>query len=279
MSNIPSYRSYESAIKDFAIWQSNKEQDINILLIDYFQYLHNLKNEEGNNKYAPTTLRSKHSIFKLFWKMTGRGDLDYVCPIIDKNIKIWTKGYSVKKALAFTKDQLIQYHSIPHLHNPKYLTIKVYSIIAVSFAARSSEPHLINWEDVEKINDDYYKIRYHRVKQSTSTSNIANSVLIIGAREIRILDEYVSVFQRNERRGRFFRYLKLDRDYNIKATDNVIGKNPCQSFGKQMATQLGLPNATDYTGHCWRHTAITLCGDNNMSADNIAVNVSGKKLY
>ena len=68
-----------------------------------------------------------------------------------KNIKIWAKGYEVKKALAFTKDQLLQYHNIPYDHNPKYLTIKAYSIIAVSFAARSSETHLIYWEDIEKL--------------------------------------------------------------------------------------------------------------------------------
>ena len=120
MSNIPSHKSYQNLIKDFVYRQWDRQDDLNRLPIDYFQHLHNLKNKSGDDKYAPTTIRSKYSIFKTFWKMTGRGDLDYSCPIIEKNIKIWAKEYEVKKALAFTKDELLPYHNIPHDYNPKY---------------------------------------------------------------------------------------------------------------------------------------------------------------
>jgi hypothetical protein len=79
-----------------------------------------------------------------------------------------------------------------------------------------------------------------------------------------------------DRKGRFFKYFKLDEDGNIQTTESVIGKNHCQNFGKRIATILQLPNATNYTGHCWRHTAVNICGDKNMSADQICVNVTGK---
>ena len=74
--------------------------------------------------------------------MTGRGYLSLTCPIIEKNIKIWSKGYMIRNACAFTKNQLLEFQNVSHINNPIILTMKVYSVLAVSFAARSSETHL-----------------------------------------------------------------------------------------------------------------------------------------
>jgi len=54
-------------------------------------------------------------------------------------------------------------------------------------------------------------------------------------------------------------------------------KKSLSKLGKRISFILQLPNATNYTGHCWIHTAVNLCGDKNMSVDQICVNVTGMK--
>jgi len=70
---------------------------------------------------------------------------------------------------------LYEYFSKPHLHNPTYLTTKTSAAISTPFVAKSSKPHQLKWEDIEKLN--FYKIKYHLVKQSTSRSNVSNVVI------------------------------------------------------------------------------------------------------
>jgi len=74
MQNIPSSKPYINCVKEFAYWQHDKVENMNILITNYFQYRHSVTLTDGKNQYAPISLKSKYSINQ-FWKMTGRGDL------------------------------------------------------------------------------------------------------------------------------------------------------------------------------------------------------------
>jgi len=63
-------------------------------LIDYFQYNHDLKDDEGNPFYAPTTMRTWVSVFQAFYLHTNRGVLKNKIPIINTKLDQWEKLHS-----------------------------------------------------------------------------------------------------------------------------------------------------------------------------------------
>ena len=54
MQNIPSSKAYVNCVKEFAYWQHDKVENMNILVTNYFQYLHSLALTDGKiNMYQP----------------------------------------------------------------------------------------------------------------------------------------------------------------------------------------------------------------------------------
>ena len=83
----------------------------------------------------------------------------------------------------------------------------------------------------------------------------------------------------NNRSGRFFRYLTIDKKTGkIVSTNKQIGKHTCEAFGKEIAAFLGLPNPNDYTVQCWRGTASTFLADAGLSLVKIK-GVTGNNEY
>jgi len=106
LKDFKSKRLYEQRIQDFAafIFRSTGKKLLEFecdeligLLIRYFDFNHGLKNPEGTQKYAGTTLRSWFSIFLKFWRYTGRGNLREQALIIEDNIGKWEKEQTVVK--------------------------------------------------------------------------------------------------------------------------------------------------------------------------------------
>jgi hypothetical protein len=50
LDGFKSRKVYENVIKDYAQWQNEKDGDYVQLLIQYFDYLHNLKSEKDDRK-------------------------------------------------------------------------------------------------------------------------------------------------------------------------------------------------------------------------------------
>jgi hypothetical protein len=60
----------------------------------------------------------------------------------------WEKGYSEVHSATFTKDQLLCYHRVASDLDGDVILNKAYSVIAISFATRSSESHTLEWKYV-----------------------------------------------------------------------------------------------------------------------------------
>ena len=187
MQNIPSSKPYINCVKEFAYWQHDKVENMNILITNYFQYLHSLTLSDGKNQYVPTSLKSKYSINQ-FWKITGRGDLSLTCPIIEKNLIIWSKGYMIRKAFAFTKNQLLRISKLFPISTILLFWLWKY-IASLRYHSQLDQVKHIWLTGLTSKKYQPYLIKNHRLKQSDPTSNLSNSHIISGDIEVNILDE------------------------------------------------------------------------------------------
>eukprot|EP01035_Chromulina_nebulosa_P019217 gene19217-25068_t len=156
LNNFPSKKFYESRVNNFNQWVSSKgSNDLIKLLIDYFEEKYNEIDQSGN-------LKEK-------------------APIIESNISKWEKTYNVTKSKTLTKDDLRLLHQLPNAENT--LLYKVYSAIAMAFAARGCEITYLNFNQVERFHNDnngQYVIKYTRSKNSTVRDSDQETALILG---------------------------------------------------------------------------------------------------
>lgn len=78
-----------------------------------------------------------------------------------------------------------------------------------------------------------------------------------------IYRKYSSLRDQNDQK-RFFLYYK-----NGKCTRQVIGKNTFGQIPFRIATYLGISNAKEYTGHCFRRSSATMLADAGEDIINI----------
>ena len=88
---------------------------------------------------------------------------------------------------------------------------KAYSVIAISFAARSSESHTLEWKDVEILhnpatNTHRYAISYDRSKQRGKKNRTDNESLISGEVECSAIGNYIKFFAAEVRTGIYLLY-------------------------------------------------------------------------
>ena len=120
-----SAKIYIARIEDFFLYLrlNGKEgivdqQALEEALVEYFDYNHQLVDEDGNPKFKGSQFRGWFSMFIAFWKHTKRGDLKLTCPIMLDNLKKWEKELISVKAKTFTEDNLgiiINFSSISFL--------------------------------------------------------------------------------------------------------------------------------------------------------------------
>ena len=85
-----------------------------------------------------------------------------------------------------------------------------------------------------------------------------------------MITDYESCFSGNEKKGRYFRKMKLGDDgTRIHATTAVLGHNTTAKTRVRIAQLLGLPNPLLYTGHTFRRTCATICAERGMQLTGI----------
>ena len=76
-------------------------------LLDYFE-VKRRKKKPGKEtpRFCGTTFRGLFTMFLIFWRYTGLGDLGIIAPILEDNISKWEKTEVVVKASTFEKEDL-----------------------------------------------------------------------------------------------------------------------------------------------------------------------------
>lgn len=113
LRNFKSADIYSQRLNDFFqfLRQNGKEGEINVeefegALVDYFQFNHDLLDEDGEPKFKGSQFRGWFSMFIAFWKHTNRGDLKERLPNLLDNLKKWEKEIVTLKAKTFTEQNL-----------------------------------------------------------------------------------------------------------------------------------------------------------------------------
>jgi hypothetical protein len=284
LSFLESFQSkeiYKARIQDFFNYQATLIDQFDQLqrLKNYFVEEHNKKNLDQSPKHAATAYRQWFSIFKKFWLLTGRGDLESLCPLLWTSFDSWEKGYLESHAKEFTRKMLQQYHLTCPENDVDHEFYKSYSVVGTSYGGRSGEPIKVHfWQPgckpdkdhsyISKRDDGSYMIQYNRNKQRKKTDQRKDTFTIItGELEISVLDRWISYFppsptiNGNGQSGRFFRKLKKDKDGNLSSTLQLIGKTKCQQVATNIAKFLNLDDYKEYRGQSWRGTAATIGAD------------------
>ena len=160
--------------------------------------------------------------------------------------------------------------------------MKAYLVTDLAFAGRSAETYKLLWPLYESttVNGAPAYILDHgkRVKLPGLASN-NTSKIVQGELSVRAIRNYQACFENDKQTGRYFRPLKYKDSKHQSITSKTyqpIGKNTVSQFPRTIATILKLPEASEYTGHSWRRTSITIMADAGLSIPQIR-SVSGHK--
>jgi len=150
-------------------------------------------------------------------------------------------------------------------NSPHVLLWKTYAAIALAAAARNFEMDLLQFESIQKATDDkgeFYVVTFYRAKNSGV--KVISECNIRGEHEVQAIDDYLACFTTDQRKGKFFKVLKLGQNGTITAQNKNVGKNTLPKYGKLIARWLGKDDWESYTGHCFRRTAATFAADHGL---------------
>ncbi|KAJ8922304.1 hypothetical protein NQ315_004246 [Exocentrus adspersus] len=131
----------------------------------------------------------------------------------------------------------------------KYLLVKAVAVIGFAGACRRDELRRITVDDVQDLNSAML------VKIKNPNNNVYRSCALTG-QFYDIFKKYASLRPKDIYETRFFLNYQ-----NGKCTRQVVGINKIGNMAKQIATFLRLPDAEQYTGHCFRRSSPTVGRD------------------
>lgn len=261
---------YEKRVLDFKLWCHTKMWEANYpersKLLDYFIYSHGLKKTDGSPLYAPTSLRGWTSMFLKFFKYVHNENIKETLPLLHDKLTAWEKEYTVTKSKVFSEEDVEALYDLPCIYTN--VGKKCYAAIALHFAARGVEMLPFSFMDVKRIMHDgrpAYEIHYKRAKLVGTRSSDGQFALVLNAKAVRCIDEYIECFKMGERTGRFFR--KINK--HMRATYQVIGKETAKDYAKCLAQLLGHPDFALFSGHAFRRSAITIMAGFGCSMSEI----------
>jgi hypothetical protein len=157
--------------------------------------------------------------------------------------------------------------------DPTSLSWKAYAVLSLALAGHGMESYNVLAEDVTRVQDGEgkvsYQIAFDRVKNLTTTSTDRNMAVVTGHREVRTLEAYIALRPAGlmtpvQKKTKFFRKTAQGKLKMSWSAQN-IGKASLATYGRAIAKSLGIVNWMQYTGHCWRRTAITFGANAGMT--------------
>ena len=152
-----------------------------------------------------------------------------LCPSLWNSCKKWEKNYHPQHASNFTIENLTRLHTEFKEVSYPAAFYRAFSTVACAFASRSGEPKRLTFENFEERKDKdgkiFFQLSYKRSKQTSGTDETDTFCLIKGKAEVEAIVNWMSFFNPLERKGAFFRYVKLRKDGSWRATREVLYLN------------------------------------------------------
>lgn len=235
---------YERCYRTYTEWKKSSQTTSTSerVLMAYFHSL--AKN------YQPSTLWSYYSMLKTTIIINEKLDISTYHKLT-AFLKEQSHGFRSKKSKIFSSEEVKKF--LTEAPDDKYLLTKVVLIFGIAGSCRKDELTNIKLQDLET-HGDLLLVKIPNNKTSKPRS------FTIGDQLYAIVKKYQNLRPPNATTDRFFLNIR-----NGTCTVQVVGKNRFGTVPKEIATYLNLPNADQYTGHCFRRTSATVLaglGDN-----------------
>ncbi|KAJ8976506.1 hypothetical protein NQ317_005464 [Molorchus minor] len=208
----------------------------------------------------PSSLWLYYSMLKATINLHNNIDISKYSRLI-AFLKRKNDGYKPKKSKILSRDEIDVF--LNNAPDDIYLMMKVSLIFGICGACRREELSNITIDDIQDLGKALLvtiresKTKIQRVFSIIDNENKSSNFL-------EIYRKYASLRPQGTDHRRFFVYYK-----NNKCSRQVVGKNMFGQIPFKIATYLKLPNAREYTGHCFRRSSATLLADAPENITNI----------
>lgn len=253
-----SRKIYEETYRKFDSWCAEKNVG-NVeekILLAYFSKL--------SSAYKPSTLWSTYSMLRTMTYLNKNVDISKFTNVI-AFLKRKSSGYRPKKSRIFSKQEIERF--MKTADDKDYLLAKVVLITGIFGACRREEMTFLRLEDIEDCTG-FIKVRIPNTKTKISRLFTINEGSMDGVNFLEIFRKYAQLRPSHTEHQRFFLTYRNSKCCTLPVGINTIGGMP-----KKIAEFLGLPNAKEYTGHCFRRCSATLLADSG--ADLTAIKRHG----
>ncbi|XP_029713343.2 uncharacterized protein LOC115257648 [Aedes albopictus] len=240
---------YEGSYKKFDEWRSRN----NYTTVDENAMLAYFSQEMGNQK--PSTNWSHFSMLKATINMNLGINISGFTNLVSY-LKQNCDGYSPKKSKILTKGEIFRF--LKEADDEKYLALKVVLIVGVYGACRREEILKLTLNDIEDTGNSV-KITVPNSKSKTLRQFVITRGSDPEVDMVKLFRLYAQKRPVGVPHSRFF----IGYRYG-KCTKQAIGINSIAHMPKQIAEFLHLPSPQEYTGHCFRRSAVSLQGDSGV---------------
>lgn len=240
---------YEGAYKKFDEWRSRNSitsVDENCLLAYFTQ-------EMGSQK--PSTKWSHFSMLKATINMNLGIQIATFTNLVSF-LKKKSDGYSPKKSKILTRADIFRF--LKEADDDKYLALKVVLIVGVYGACRREEILKLTLNDIEDTGVNV-RINVPNPKTKTIRQFVITKGNSPGVDMLKLFRSYAQKRPLDVPHSRFFVGYRSG-----KCTKQAIGINSIAHMPKQIAEFLNLPSPQEYTGHCFRRSAVSVLGDSGV---------------
>lgn len=102
------------------------------------------------------------------------------------------------------------------------------------------------------------------VRIPNTKNNVERTFVVVGAENLKLFREYVTLRPLNVPHDRLFVFYKQGKCTKQPVGINTFGSMPCK-----VAEYLNLPNASEYTGHCLRRSSATMLVEGGGNITNL----------
>lgn len=241
-----SKKLYEETYKKFDSWcaEKNVGHITEKVVLAYFSKLSSI--------YKPSTLWSNYSMLRTMIYLNKNVDISKFTNLI-AFLKRKASGYKPKKSKIFTKQEIVRF--MKEADDKDYLLAKVVLIVGIYGACRREELTFLRVGDIED-STSFIKINIPNTKTNISRFFMITEGFIDGINCLAMFRKYAQLRPTHTEHQRFFLTYR-----NFKCCTLPVGINTIGGIPKKIAEFLGLPNAKEYTGHCFRRCSATFLAD------------------
>lgn len=223
---------------------------------DYLQYFDVL-----HSKLKSTTIWSIYSMLNSVHQLLFAEKMQVVYPRLTNLLKSYNNTHERKVANVFDRQEITNFLNLEDT-SPFIILRKAAVVISICGGLRTCELTDLNFANIAQVGDTYV-VNLKRKKQHGEKDS---STFVVPKEMAMHITNYKMALScsigENNVTGRFLKGTPIySNSKKSRFINQPMGINMAYKIGKDVAKKLGLPDADNYTGHCFRRTSATMAAD------------------